>query len=143
MVVRRDQLLERTPCQSCRANHEGPIRRYVRPVHEEPDVVLCRALYAVCRYLCERDRGARRAFRACLGGSGGVPVAHRFPELEFFGEEALAAGGGESQPLFERMVPGVVVVDLDGAVGGQSPVGWWAFRRDAWCCSGAGCDAGG
>ena len=25
----------------------------------------------------------------------------------------------------------------------QSPVGWWGFRRDAWCCSGAGCDAGG
>jgi hypothetical protein len=25
----------------------------------------------------------------------------------------------------------------------QSPVGWWGFRRDAWCFSGAGCDAGG
>ena len=54
------------------------------------------------------------ALVSCWSAAGSVVVL--FPELEFFGQEVVAMGGGESQPLLERVFSGVVVVDLDGVV---------------------------
>ena len=42
----------------------------------------------------------------------------------------------------ESLARFITIATEHGAKTRQSPIEWWAFRRDAWCCSGAGCDAG-